>query len=113
MTRPATERNAMHMKNGQMDSLPEQIAASIEDVKQLLADNRSLSIAFLSRRIRDLEEDVRRRFREIHCPCVSLGAVEQSVTKLEQRMQQAAIKFREMQEELDKLKQGKPSEGQK
>lgn len=84
---------------------PEQIAASIEDVKALLDGNRSLSIAFLSRRIRDLEDEMRKRFREIKCPCDALKALEDSVSKLEKRLEQAAVKFREMREELDKYRE--------
>ena len=80
------------------------LTASIEDVKALLADNRSLSVALLAHRIRDLEEEVRRRFREIHCPCEQVAKAEAAIEKLEQRLGVAAMKFKEMREEVDLLK---------
>ncbi len=85
-------------------ALTKQIAASIEDVQALLASNQSLSVAFLYRRLRDLEEEVRKRFREIQCPCEAVTSATAAITKLEQRLSQAGVKFKEMQEELDKLK---------
>lgn len=84
--------------------LTQQIAASHEEVQALLADNRSLSIAFLARRIRDHEDDTRKRFAGIHCPCKAIQDAEAAITKLEQRIEQASVKFREMREELDALK---------
>ncbi len=84
--------------------LTEQIAASIEEVKALLDDNRSLSIAVLSRRLRDHEDEVRKRFREITCPCQAILQAETSLEKLEKRLDMAGVKFRELREELDQLK---------
>lgn len=84
--------------------LTKQIAASIEDVEALLRDNRSLSVAVLHRRLRDHEEEVRKRFREIRCPCEAVKSVEAAITKLEHRLEQAAVKFREIREDVDQLK---------
>ena len=85
-------------------SLSEHIAASIEDVKALLDDNRSLSIAYLSRRIRDLEDETRKRLRGAdHGQNERLTALEGSVKKLEERLHVAAVKYREMQEDLGKI----------
>lgn len=84
--------------------LTKQIAASTEDVQALLRDNRHLSIAFLDHRMRDLEEDVRRRFRELGCPCKTVVEAMAAIAKLEGRLDQAKIKFREMREELDQVK---------
>ena len=84
--------------------LAEQIAASIEDVKALLDDNRSLSVAFLARRLRDHEELVRKLFLRHPCPCKTVQEVEASATKLTQRLDQARVKFQEMRTELDQLK---------
>ena len=86
--------------------LAERIAASIEDVQTLLNDNRSLSVAFLARRIRDLEDDMRRGFRERQCSCADLKTVQAEVEKLKHRIEQARVKFKEMREDVDKLKQG-------
>ena len=86
--------------------LNEQIAASIEDVQALLRDNRSLSVAFLARRIRDLEEDTRERFRKIGCPCKVIDAAVAAITELSKRLDQAAVKFKELREEVDQLKAG-------
>lgn len=77
--------------------LAQQIAASIEDVKALLDSNHSLSVNFLHRRLCDLEEEVRRRFLHVK-------GLETAMTKLDQRLDQAAVKFQEMREELDTLK---------
>lgn len=71
--------------------LTTQIAASIEDVKALLDDNRSLSVAYLSRRQTDFEEQVRKR----------LAAVEESVTRLSKRVDQAGTKYKELREDVD------------
>ena len=92
-----------------MDSSPlaEEIAASIEDVKALLNDNRSLSIRLLANRLRELEDEVRRRFRELETcrtSCKALQTTEATVAKLEQRIEVAAVKFRELQNSLDDLK---------
>jgi chromosome segregation ATPase len=84
--------------------MAEQIAASIEDVQALLDDNRSLSVAFLARRIRDLEDSTRERFREVRCPCKAIGEAEEAITELAKRLDQAAVKFKEMREEVDQLK---------
>jgi hypothetical protein len=78
-----------------------QIIASIEDVQALLDSNRKLSIAFLSRRIRDLEEDVRQRFRE---QAGRIASLEKAGANLQERLQQAGVKFKEMQEDMDQLK---------
>jgi len=82
-------------------SLTEQIAASIEDVKALLDDNRRLSVAFLARRIRDLEEETRKSFRRIES---QLEVLQRANEKLHQRFDLAAVKFKEMRGELDKQK---------
>ncbi len=85
-------------------TLPKQIAASIEDVKALLDDNRHLSIAFLSRRIQDVEKDVRERFRTLdRSRDQRVASLEDAVQKLRERLQMAGVKFKEMQEELDKF----------
>ena len=91
--------------------LTEQIAASIEDVKALLDDNRSLSIAALSRRLKDHEDEVRKRFKGITCPCQAILQAEASLTKLEQRLDLAVVKFRELRKELDQLKTNREKEG--
>ena len=86
-------------------TLSEQIAASVEDVKALLDDNRSLSIAFLSRRLQDIEKDVRERFRTLdRGRDQRVAALEDAVQKLKGRLQLAGVKFKEMQEELDQMK---------
>ena len=86
--------------------LTTQIAASIEEVKALLDDNRSLSIACLARRIRDHEDEVRKRFREINHPEheAAMMSAQAAITKLEQRLDAAAMKFKELREEVDQLK---------
>lgn len=90
--------------DAKQDSVKERIAASIEDVETLLADNRHLSIAFLARRIRDVEDDVRKRFQGLRCPCNEVKAASAAIEKLDKRLDQAAVKLREYREELDKLK---------
>ena len=90
--------------DAKQESVKERIAASIEDVKELLADNRNLSIAFLARRIRDVEDDLRKRFRELRCPCNEVTAATEAIEKLDKRLELAAVKFRELREELDRLK---------
>ena len=91
--------------------LSNQIAASIEDVKALLEDNRHLSVAFLSRRIQDVEKDVRERFRTLdRSRDQRVAALEDDVQKLRERLQMAGVKFKEMQEELDKLTEGRKEE---
>ena len=87
--------------------LQQQIAASIEDVKALLEDNRHLSIAFLSRRIRDLEDEVIKQFRTIKCPCDSIKKAETRITKLEQRIELASTKFIEMRSDISTIKSQK------
>ena len=89
------------------DSLPEQIAASIEDVKALLDDNRSLSIAYLSRRIQDVEKEMRERFRTLDRSRDKRTAdLEDAVEKLTHRLDSAKLVCRAMQAELDTLKRG-------
>ena len=84
--------------------LSQQIADNIEDVKALLDDNRHLSIAFLSRRIQDVERDVRERFRTLdRSRDQRVAALEDAVQKLQDRLNLAGVKFGEMREELDKL----------
>lgn len=81
--------------------LTTQIAASIEDVKALLDDNRSLSVAFLSRRIRDLENEMRAGMLRLES---QVKCFEGSVKKLGDRVDQAGVKYKEMREELDALR---------
>lgn len=86
--------------------LSEQIAASIEDVKALLDDNRHLSVAFLSRRIQDIERDARERFRTLdRGRDQRVAALEDAVQKLRERLQMAGVKYMEMREELDQVKE--------
>ncbi len=86
-------------------TLSNQIAASSEDVKALLEDNYHLSIAFLSRRIQDVEKDVREGFRALdRGRDKRLVALEDDVKKLQERLQMASVKFKEMREELDQVK---------
>lgn len=85
-------------------NLTDQIAASIEDVRQLLADNRSLSIAFLSRRLRDLEDELRRVSKGHICPCKHVVACEETIKRLGERIELAGVRFKEMQSTLDLLK---------
>ena len=68
-------------------SLSEEIAANIEDVKALLEDNRKLSVAYLSRRLRDLEESTEARFKRI----------EKIVRELRVRLDKAAEVVKTMQ----------------
>ena len=68
-------------------SLSEEIAANIEDVKALLEDNRKLSVAYLSRRLRDLEESTEARFNRI----------EKIVRELRVRLDKAAEVVKTMQ----------------
>jgi len=87
--------------------MTEQIAASIEDVKSLLDNNRSLSIALLSRRLKDLENGVQTRFRVLEAGIDKrMKALNCTTTTLEERLKVAGVKFNEMQEELDKLRGG-------
>ena len=84
--------------------LTKQIAASVEDVKSLLADNRNLSIALLARRIKDLEEEVRERFRKNEqVQAQRMNSLEDSIRKLEERLRVAGVKYMVMREDLDKL----------
>jgi len=72
----------------------------------LLDDNRSLSIAFLSRRIQDLERDVRERFLTLDRSREKrMAENEEAVETLKGRLQVAGVKFRELQNEVDKLKE--------
>ena len=74
--------------------LTAQIAASIEDVKALLDDNRSLSIAYLSRRLTDLEKMVVKR----------LNALDKQVKCVSERVDKAGKAYKEMRGEVDGLK---------
>lgn len=74
--------------------LTAQIAASVDDVKALLDDNRSLSVAYLSRRLTDLEKDV----------CKRLTAVEKQVKCVSERVDQAAKKYKELRADVDRGK---------
>ncbi len=86
--------------------LPKQIAASLEDVKSLLDDNRRLSIAFLSRRIQDVEKDTRERFRTLdRSRDQRVAALEDDVQKLRERLNLAGVKYKEMREELEQVKE--------
>ena len=94
--------------------LPKQIAASIKDVKALLDDNRSLSIAFLSRRIQDVEKDVRERFRTLdRSRDKRVAALEDAVQKLKERLNLAGVKYKEMREELDQVKDKRTENSEK
>jgi len=85
--------------------MAEQIAANIEDVQSLLKDNRSLSIALLSRRIKDLEEDLRDRLRKLDTrESERIASLEAAVKTLEDRLKVAGTKFRELQKDVDNLK---------
>ena len=84
--------------------LAEQIAASVEDVQSLLDDNHRLSVAFLARRIRDLEESTRKRFRKLGCPCKAIQEAETAITEIRHKLNQAAVKYHELREEVDQLK---------
>ena len=90
------------------ETLSEQIAASNEDVKALLKDNRSLSVAFLAVRLQEHEEEVRKRFLEYRRVEAKLKDVEESLEKMSQRLDVFAVKWREMREELDQLKADQP-----
>ncbi len=84
--------------------LPEQITASIEDVQALLNSNRNLSVAFLSRRLRDMEEEMRERFRRLEAnQDPRIVSLEEAVKKLKERLNVAAVKFKEMREDVDKV----------
>jgi len=81
--------------------LTTEIAASVEEVKALLENNRSLSVAFLSRRMRDLEEEVRERFKKLES---RVTCCEGAAKKATDRFEQAGVKYKEMREELDTLR---------
>ncbi len=90
--------------------LSEQIAASREDVRALLEDNRHLSIALLSRLFKDLERETRERFRTFQATRnARLDSLEGDVNKLKERIEVAVVKFRELRAEVDKLAERKPS----
>lgn len=82
--------------------LPEQITASNEDVQALLKDNRNLSVAILWRRMRDLEAEMRERFREANQD-TRIASVEEAVKTLNERLNLAGVKYKEMREDLDKV----------
>ena len=84
--------------------LTNQIAASLGDVQALLDNNRSLSVALLARRLRDHEELVRKQFSGLRCPCKDVRAAEEAIEKVQRRLEQAALKFSEMRNDLDQLK---------
>ena len=91
--------------------LPKQIAASIEDVKALLNDNRYLSIAFLSRRIQDVERDVRERFRTLdRSRDQRVAALEEAVQKLQERLRKAGMVCKILQNEVEQVKERLNSE---
>jgi len=91
--------------------LAEQIAASVEDVQELLQGNKSLSIALLSRMLRDHQEETRRYFREYRRVEAKIAEQGESIDKLEKRLEVAGTKFNDLRDELDQLKQKeKPSE---
>ncbi len=84
--------------------LAKQIAASAEDVQALLKDNRSLSVAFLARRLQDHEEEVRKRFLEYRRVEHTVKGFEEVVKQMSIRLDVFAVKWQEMREELDQLK---------
>ena len=87
--------------------LPEQIHASLEDVQSLLDSNRNLSVAFLSRRLRDLEAETRERFRSREAGWEArIDSLEKAVKILEERLKLAGVKFTEMREDVDRVKNG-------
>ncbi len=93
-----------------MDDAPlaEQIAASTEDVRALLDGNHRLSVALLARLQREHETDVRERFRKLDRSRENrTSSLEDAVDKLSKRLDLAKLKFREMREELDILKEKK------
>jgi len=74
-------------------------------VQALLEDNRHLSIAYLTRRVRDLEADLRAHFRQTHCPCQGLIELKAAVEKLQHRIEQAKVKFMEIRHDVDRLQE--------
>ncbi len=85
--------------------LSSQIAASIEDVKALLNDNRRLALACLSRRIQDVEAEARERLRTLErSQGKRSAALENVVEKLSQRLDAAGIVCKLLREEVDTLK---------
>lgn len=88
-------------------TLPEDIAASIEDVQSLLDDNRRLSIAFLSRELQRVEKEMRERFRTLDSSQGKrAAALEAAVEKLSGRLDKAKVVCKALREELDTLKRG-------
>jgi hypothetical protein len=69
--------------------LTAQIAASIDDVKALLDDNRSLSIAYLARRLKDFEEQTAKR----------LDGIDKAVKKISERVDKAGAEFKKLRDE--------------
>ncbi len=90
------------------ETLSEQVTMSIEDAKALLKDNRTFSVAFLAVRLREHEEEVRKRFLEYRRVEIKAQAVGEAVEKMSQRLDVVAVKFREMQEQLDLMKADQP-----
>ncbi len=87
--------------------LSSQIAASIEDVKILLANNRSLSVGYLSQCLKDVEAEARERLRTLErSQAKRFAALETVVEKLSQRLDAAGIVCKVLREEVDTLKRG-------
>ena len=96
------------------EPLPEQIHASLEDVQALLDSNRNLSVAYLSRRLKDVETETRDRFRRLEANWEGrIDALEKTVTTLKEKLNVAATKFAEMREDVDKVKNGGKSDANK
>lgn len=74
--------------------LAAQIAASLEEAQAMVDNNRSLCVALLASWVRELKEKVQRQDRE-HTS---------QILKLNQRLDLAGAKFREMRDEIDVLK---------
>ena len=88
------------------NTIQSEIAANLEDVKELLRDNRNLSIAFLSRRLTDLESDIRGRIRQLeHDEKRRYKSLEEAIHDLSKRLNTAGKKFKGMSDELEKVKE--------
>ncbi len=86
----------------------QEIHACIEDVSALLESNRLISVAFLARRVRDIETEMRDRFRQWQADREKrVESLEDDAKSLRASLQQAAVKFREMRDELDAMKKPK------
>ncbi len=95
------EREAKVSEHG---TLAEQVTMSIEDAKALLKDNRTFSVAFLAYRLRDHEEEVRKRFLEYRRVEHTVKGFEEVVKQMSIRLDVFAVKWQEMREELDQMK---------